>query len=197
MRQPEFDAFFARLALQLPVSLIARVTPEPVYSNPIKCSSLMSVWDAMDLLEEADALLLPDGKVALRKNFLKRPIRILFFILLTEIESKLYRVAEWSNHHVDDLNEKNLNDLIRWLVEQEELLSKQSIYHLRSEFKDDLKSMSSFRNLMVHVNKKLELATDFTTLIKRKKQCLKLLDALSMMLDWQEFEQKVVVVHAP
>jgi hypothetical protein len=144
------------------------------------------VYDAIDLLEKHDRLILPDGRVVKKGFILKRPLRILFFVMLTELESDLYRTQEWSNRPLKELNDKNMNDLIRDLVNDPVLFSYQNEYKAKSDFKEDLKAVCAMRNQIVHVNKKLELEVDFETIAKRKKQMQKLLDVLMGILSRQE-----------
>jgi len=139
----------------------------------------------LHLLESHQCLVLPDGRIVKRHMVLKRPLRILFFVLLTELESRLYRTMEWSHNPIREFNEQHLNDYIRVLVDDPVLFGYQSVYATRSDFKEDLKAVSSLRNLIVHVNKKLELDTDFETVVKRRDQILKLLDGLEQILSGQ------------
>src|SRR3989338_274218 len=192
MRGPEFKVFLSNMSSVLPVSLVAK----PGHSHPKdRCMNVpdsLPVWDALTLFSDSDCLVLPDAIIVKRHMVLKRPLRIIFFVLLTELESRLYRVQEWSHNPVRELNEKHLNDYIRVLVDDPVLFSLQSLYSSRSDFKEDLKAASSLRNLIVHVNKKLELDLDFETAINRRDQILKLLDALDMILD----EQRKALEHA-
>lgn len=186
MRSGEWEEFFSKISNTLTVSRLARTPHEKAEKNCQSVSSELPVFDAIALLENYECLVLPDGRIVHRKSLLKRPLRIIFFILLTELESKLYRTQEWGGKELKELNETNMNDLIRNLINDEKLFSYQSEYNKRSEFKEDLKAISSIRNLVAHVNKKLELETDFETIVKRKRQMQKLLSALAQILDEQE-----------
>lgn len=177
-----FEAFFENVSRTLPVSLLAKDAKLGAAEKCLLVEDSLPVFDALDLLQENDCLVLKNGKIVNRNFLLKRPLRIAFFVILTEIESRLYRIQEWSNIPLKELNEKCLNDFIRCVVDKKELFDYQTEYAKRSDFKQDLKAVSSLRNLIVHVNKKLEMETDFETIIKRKKQMLKLLNALDQIL---------------
>jgi len=190
MRKKYWENFFGNISKQFTVSLLAKPAREDEKGPYPAIDSAMPVFDAIDLLEKNECLQLTDGRIIKRKFILKRPLRILLFIFLTELESKLYRTQEWSNRPLKELNETNMNDLIRDLINDEKLFSYQTEYKTRGVFKEDLKAISSIRNLIAHVNKKLELETDFGTIIKRKRQMLRLLKALDEILDEQERGRK-------
>jgi hypothetical protein len=185
MRPDKWQPFFNSISAQLNVGSVALEMPETSLSY-IDVDPSLPVFDAVDLLLKNDALRVPGGKFVTKRLMLKKPIRIIFFVLLTEIEGRLYRIQEWANRQVAELNEKNLNHLIVDLVDDETLFGYQTFYKSRADFKEDLKAVSSIRNNIVHVNKKLELDVDLETVIKRKRQMLNLLDALQEILDGQE-----------
>ncbi|MEK6928194.1 MAG: hypothetical protein AABX11_07205 [Nanoarchaeota archaeon] len=149
------------------------------------------IWDTIDSSCTGSYIDIGDGKYVLCNHLLKRPVRILFFILLSEFESRLFRIHEWKGKDIDYLNEKNINDLIKELVDSD-LIQLQREYKTRQEFKEDLKAVSSFRNVIMHVNKKLEKTVDLELVIKRKAQVLKLLLAFQQILDNMErsYEKK-------
>ena len=185
MRRQEFDSFIAGFSKQFPVSMIAKNNGIERNGSGAGVPSALPILDALEIMAAHDYLYFLDvaDRVVLKEYFLKRPLRIIFFFLLTEIESKLYRIQEWSKRPVEELNEKNMNDFIRWLLDNETLIGYQTVYSDRAEFKEDLKAVSSLRNLIVHVNKKLELQTDFCMMVKRKKQLFKLIDALEQICE--------------
>jgi len=190
LREPEFSEFLARVSRTMPVSMLAREAPLEKHEKCIKVDEGLPVFDALDLLEHNDCLALENGKTVRKKYMLKRPLRIMFFVLLTELESKLYRTQEWSGMPLEELNDKTFNDFVRFLVDDKKLYAFQKEYSSKKEFREDLKAASSFRNLMAHVNKKLEMETDFDTVLKRKHQILRLLRALAEILDCLECERK-------
>lgn len=182
MLQKDFDNFFGKISKDLPVSLIAKHRKIESSENFLKVEDSLPVFDALELLRENDYLLLEDGRIVQKHFLLKRPLRIAFFVLLSEIESRLYRIQEWNGLPLHELNDKTMNDFIRLLLSDSDLFSFQKQYSSRSEFKEDLKAISSVRNLVVHVNKRMEMETDFETIVKRKNQLSKLLNALSEIL---------------
>jgi hypothetical protein len=186
MREQEWNDFFNKISSQLTVSWLARPWREgdPVVS--ISVEQTLPVFDAIDLLEKNESLKLPDGRIVIKRFMLKRSLRIIFFVLITEVESKLYRTQEWAGKPLDVINETNLNNHIMDLMNNETLFAYQSEYKSRADFKEDLKAISSLRNQVVHVNKKLELEMDFETIVKRKRQLQKTISALSQILDLQE-----------
>ena len=140
------------------------------------------LWDTMDSTLGYDYIDIGGGRYVSCQNFLKKPVRILFFMLLTEFEGRLFRIHEWQGRDLSELNEKNLNDLISDLVNSE-LIKLQTEYESRGKFNEDLKACSAFRNVIMHVNKKLERSVELKTLIERKKQASRLLLALQEILD--------------
>ena len=143
------------------------------------------IWDALDSSFRCTYLDVGKEKYVSCTNFLKKPVRIMFFILITEFESRLLRIHEWKGTEMDLLNEKNMKDLIVDLLDSE-LINLQTEYDSKRKFKEDPKVMSLFRNIIMHVNKKLEKTVMLETIVKRKKQILKLLSALQQILDNME-----------
>lgn len=186
MRKREFERFFNGISKQMTVDLLARSSTGKKYARSEMVDGKLPVFDALDLFDSNECLMLDDGRVIERAFLLKRPLRIAFFVLLSEIESKLYRVNEWCNNPVKELNEKNMNDFIRCLLENGNLFSHQAVYRSKKEFREDLKAISAFRNTIMHVTKRFETETDFETVVKRKKQALRLVEALGQILDRQE-----------
>lgn len=186
MRREKWERFLESISRQLPVSLIANENADGLKGSFVEADGSLPVLEAIDLLEKHDYLRLPDGRIVEKRLLLKRPLRIALFVILTELESRLYRTQEWSNRPLKELNDKNLNDLIKDLVNDKILFAYQTAYKKRSEFKEDLKAVSSMRNQIAHVNKKLEMEVDFETVLKRKRQMLRLLDALDEILARQE-----------
>lgn len=147
-----------------------------------KRSPSETLWDCIDSLHHEEYLDLGNGKFFPCKFLFKRPIRILFFILLTEFEARLFRIHETLGKNISELNEKNTNELIMELLNPE-IISLQEEYSSRKDFKEDLKALGAFRNLIVHTNKKLELSIGSDIIFKRKKQILKALSALQQISD--------------
>lgn len=179
----EFETLFRRLANLFTLETIADnkvYEGKSVHRNP-----LTPIWDTMDGLYDCDHIDIGDGRNVSCKFFFKKTVRILFYVLLVEFEGRLFRIHEWNGKNIEELNEKNINDLIKELVDSD-LVKLQKEYETRSEFKEDLKAISSFRNVIMHVNKKLEKTIDINTLIKRKKQIIRLLSALQQILDRME-----------
>jgi hypothetical protein len=185
MREEEWRGFFGSISRQLPVSLVAK---DPLEGRPTgyRVRRSLPIFDAVDLFEKHDCLRLSNGRIVKKNFLLKRHLRILFFVFLTEIEARLYRTQEWAGMPIKGLNETNLNNLIQNLLGNNDLFPYQKEYKTRAKFKEDLKAISSFRNNIVHVNKKLEMDVDFGTVIKRKRQMQRLLAALQQILDGQE-----------
>jgi hypothetical protein len=185
MREKEWQELFGNVSKQLPVSLVAK---EPLNGKAkgLLVRRSLPIYDAIDLFEKHDSLRLSNGKIIKKEFLLKRHLRIVFFVFLTEIEARLYRTQEWEGLSIKDLNEANLNGLIKNLIGDSDLFFYQKEYKTRSKFKEDLKAISAFRNAIVHVNKKLEMEIDIRTIRKRKMQMQKLLKALQEILDEQE-----------
>ena len=176
----EFETLFRRLANLFTLETIAE--NKKMDGKSTKRTPLTPIWDTMDSLYNCDYIDLGDGRSVSCRFFFKKTVRILFFVLLVEFEGRLFRIHEWNGKAISELNEKNINDLIRELLDSE-LVDLQKEYSSKNEFKEDLKAISSFRNVIMHVNKKFEKTLDINVLIERKKQILKLLSALQQVLD--------------
>jgi len=178
----DFEKLFRRISELLTLELISE--EKDLEENFPKRNPETPIWDTIEALQPEGYIDLCNGRYTPYKNFFKGPVRILFFILISEFESRLFKISEWFGKDISELNEKNLNNLITDLLNSE--LTEQREYKSRKEFKEDLKAVSSFRNMIVHINKKLESNVDHETLIKRKSQILKLLSALQQILDRME-----------
>ncbi len=176
----EFETLFRRLANLFTLETIAE--NKGFKGKSVKRNPLTPIWDTMDGLYDCDYIDIGDERGVSCRFFFEKTVRILFYVLLVEFEGRLFRIHEWNGKNIEELNEKNINDLIRELVDSD-LVELQKEYQTRNEFKEDLKALSSFRNVIMHVNKKLEKSVDINTLIKRKKQIIKLLSSLQQILD--------------
>ena len=183
MHQEKFQKIFGQISKGLTLNLLSE-NKNPVEKIIRECSDDL-VWDTIDDLKNFDCIELENSKTIFCRHFFKRPVRILFFVMLSEFENRLFRIHERRGKLISELNEKNLNDLIRELAESD-LVNLQNEYETRSKFKEEMKSVSSFRNIIMHVNKKLEKEIDADILIKRKSQILKLLSALQQISDNME-----------
>lgn len=179
----EFETLFRRLANLFTLETIAE--NKNFEGKSVKRNPLTPIWDTMDGLYDCDYIDIGDKRGVSCRFFFKKTVRILFYVLLVEFEGRLFRIHEWRGKKISELNEKNINDLIRELVDSD-LVELQKEYPVRKEFKEDLKALSSFRNVIMHVNKKLEKSVDINTLIERKKQIIRLLSALQQILDNME-----------
>lgn len=182
----EFEELFQKISHIFTLETVSETLD--LKENYPKRNPNTPIWDTIDTLGDQDYIDLGNGKYANCKKFFKKTTRILFFILIKEFESRLFRIHRWNGTSTSQLDDKNLNDLIKELVDSS-LIDLQREYSSRAEFKEDLKAISSFRNLIVHVNKKMEKQVDATTLIKRKKQIIFILSALQQILDKMEKKQ--------
>jgi len=176
----EFETLFRRIANLFTLETIAETKVGE--GKSVKRSPLTPIWDTIDSLGGCDYINIGGGRTVACKFFFKKTVRILFYVLMVEFEGRLFRIHEWNGKDISELNEKNINDLIRELIESD-LIKLQNEYKSKSEFKDDLKAISSFRNVIMHVNKKLEKTIDVETLITRKKQISRVLYAFQQILD--------------
>lgn len=184
----EFETLFRNVSNLFTLETVAQ--KKRLKGNYPKRSPHTPLWDTMDSTLGYDYIDIGGGRYVSCSYFLKKPVRILFFILLSEFESRLFRVHEWQGRDLVELNEKNLNDLIRDLVNSD-LISLQTEYESRGKLNEDLKACSAFRNVIMHVNKKLEQSVELETLINRKKQATKVLLALQQILDRMPHGQTV------
>jgi hypothetical protein len=180
----EFEAFFGKISQMFTLESAAK--KQEVAGKLLKRSPSDLLWNTLDDIHGYDAIDIGKSHYISCENFFRKPMRILFFILIHEIESRLYRVHRWSGKPLNELDSWSFNDMIRVLLEREDLFSLQKTYASRAEFKEDLKAVSAFRNVIVHTNRKLLKHVDADTLINRKKQCLQVLFALQEILDKME-----------
>ncbi|MAE49466.1 hypothetical protein CMI48_01425 [Candidatus Pacearchaeota archaeon] len=176
----EFEKFFSRVSNQFTLDLLARERQfegKSLHRNPET-----PIWDTIDILDTCEVVDLGGGKYVQTASFFKRPVRILFFIQLSEFESRLFRIHEKMGTDVALLNDKNLKELVVEFLERE-VGEWQQEYDTKGKLKEDLKAISVFRNSVMHVNKRLEKTIAPETLIKRKQQLGKLLSALQQILD--------------
>ncbi|MEK6890822.1 MAG: hypothetical protein AABX03_01665 [Nanoarchaeota archaeon] len=181
MYQGEFEELFRKISKIFTLESVAK--DKKIEGNLLKRPANESLWDTIDSIKGFDGIDIGNDKYVKAEHFFRKPIRILFFILIHEMESRLYRIQRRNGKPIKELNELHINDLIRELVDNEDIIKLQEIYSSRTEFKEDLKAISSFRNLIVHTNRKLIEEVDQETIIKRKKQVLKLLDAIQQISD--------------
>ncbi|MDD5700389.1 MAG: hypothetical protein PHH00_04375 [Candidatus Nanoarchaeia archaeon] len=179
----ETKNLFAFISKNLTVETIAK----PIKENQEDCPIIkkdLPVFDSLDLLEKHPCLKIEGDLEVTRAQMMKKPIRALFFILSTEIEYSLYKTLKNYDKSEKDLKELQssfLNDLIRKFLKLDEPFKLQSTYKTISEIKKDLKAFSSFRNIIMHSNTKIQLETDFKIILERKKQMLKLFEAFEQI----------------
>ena len=176
----EFDNLFRKIANIFTLETMAKSLD--VTGNFPKRSLQTPIWDVMDSALDCEYIDIGDGRYVSCRHFFKRPTRILFMVLLAELEARLFRIHERNGNDIAELNDKNMNELIKELVDSE-FVKLQIEYPTRAEFKEDFKAISAFRNIVMHYNKKLEKTIDLNMLIKRKKQMTKMLVALQQISD--------------
>lgn len=146
----------------------------------------LPILDALDLLLEHDCLVTEHGLVVTRTEAMERPVRILFYMLITELEYSLYKILKQyldSEETLEALRTYQINDMIREFVKSDNIIRNQNIYKTKQEMKRDLKAVSSFRNIVMHSNRKMELETEFEVILERKNQLFRLLDAMGQIMD--------------
>jgi hypothetical protein len=180
MYPAEFNEVFKKISSIFTLELVSEKLD--LNGNFPKRNPDEPLWDCIDDLHHEQYIDIGNGKFFSCKFFFKRPIRILFSLLISEFESRLFRIQERLGKDISELNEKNINDFIRELLKPE-LIELQDEYKSRQEFKEDLKAISAFRNIIVHTNKKLQYAIKPDTVFERKKQILKILKALQQISD--------------
>jgi len=180
----EFESFFSKISQMFTLESAAK--KQTIAGKLLKRSPSDLLWSTLDDIHGYDAIDIGKSHYISCENFFRKPMRILFFILVHELESRLYRIHRWSGKPLDELDNWSFNDMIRELLAREDLLALQLAYPSRANLKEDLKAISAFRNIIVHTNRKLLKHVDTDTLIDRKKQVLKLLAALQEILDKME-----------
>lgn len=184
----DFEKLFNQISDIFTLDLISE--ERDLEQNFPKRNKKTPIWDSIMSTNKTSGFIDIGGKRFVSyTNFFKTPVRILFFVMITEFESRLFRISEWSGKSISELNEQNLNTLIRYLIDSD-LVELQTEYETRGELKEDLKAISSFRNVVVHVNKKLEKDVSYEILVKRKSQIIKVLSALQQILDGMEIDHR-------
>jgi hypothetical protein len=180
MTPKEFDELFRKISSVYNLDTVAEKLD--IKGNFPKRDSNKPIWECIDDLHHEEYIDIGNGKFFSCKFFFKRPIRNLFFILISEVEARLYRINERLGKPISELNEKNMNELIKNILSPK-IITLQGEYNSRSKFKEDLKAISSFRNIIVHTNKKLQDAIKPDIVFERKKQVEKILIALQQISD--------------
>jgi len=176
----DFEKLFRKISELFTLELISE--KKDLEQNFPKRNPETPIWNTIETLPIEGYFDIGHGRYVPVKKFFKRPVRILFFLFTTEFESRLFRILKWYGKDDSELNEKNINNLIKDLLDSE-LVNFQKEYSTRTEFKEDLKAVSSFRNVIVHVNKKLENGINNNILKKRKQQLITILSALQQITD--------------
>ncbi|MBW3022561.1 hypothetical protein KY308_00465 [Candidatus Woesearchaeota archaeon] len=179
MKPERFKRFFGKLSSEMTVDLIAKDIKK--HGSFLKVKNNLPVLDALELLEKHDSLITEDNKVLTKEWALSKPVKTLFYAMIIELEYKLYKVLKPKAKSVEELQSCGLNDLIKLFFADEELFKMQNIYDKKTEMKKDMKAISSFRNVIMHSNKKIDLEAGFSTVLNRKRQALKLLSALDQL----------------
>lgn len=177
MDPKKFDAFFNKLSTSIVALDVAK--EDGSVKGLVRVNGKLPLFEAIDFLEKEEGIAVSDRLSIRRRQLMNHPIKVLFYLLVTQIEYQLYKVLKNSGLSENALHELNFNDLVRQFLSNESLTSRQTIYKSRLKFKDDLKAISSFRNVLMHSNKKMNLANDYKVVLKRKKQALSLLKALN------------------
>ena len=177
----EFDELFRKISNLFTLETVSQ--KEKVTGRLLKRNPQTPLWDTLDSIEGYDGIDISNGSFVSCEKFFKKPVRILFFILIHEMESRLYRIHRRNGTELNELNELNINDMIRMLVDNENLLRLQKTYQSRALLKEDLKAISAFRNIIVHTNRKLLKEIDSKTIIQRKKQITQMLETLQQISD--------------
>jgi hypothetical protein len=175
---------FSKVAKDFTVVLLAR--PKGPMENPVHVKDSLPVFDALELLRRYDCLVTENGMVVTKAETLERPVKILFFMLIMEVEYSLYKILKQyadSPESLERLRSLQLNDMIREFFALQDPFNIQDVYSKKQEMKSDLKAVSSFRNVNMHSNRKIDLETGFETVLKRKGQMLKLLDAMGQIME--------------
>lgn len=179
----EFEQLFRKVSSNFTLEGVAK--KDRIEGKLLKRNPETPIWDTIESIKGYQGIDIGTGKYVSLEHFFRKPVRILFFILIHELESRLYRIHRWNGKLIKELDELHYNDLVRELVNNEQLISLQNIFS-RSVFKEDLKAISSFRNIIAHTNRKLLNRVDAETLVQRKKQILSLLEATQQILDGME-----------
>ncbi|MBI2106399.1 hypothetical protein HYT57_00285 [Candidatus Woesearchaeota archaeon] len=178
MKPERFNKFFSYLE-KLPASLIAKnIKPKEDY---FRIKNDMPILDALDLLERYECLILENGDVITKEQTMSKPVKTIFYALIIEVEYRLYKVLKEKVKSPEELQRLEFNDLIKMFLLHDDLLKKQSVYSEKQNMKKDLKAISSFRNVVMHSPRKVDLSTRYDIIIKRKKQALNLLEALGQI----------------
>ena len=176
----EFETLFRNVADLFTLESISK--KKKLEGNFPRRSGSSFIWDTLDSLEDCKYVDIGNEKYVSCESFLRKPVRILFFILYTEFESRLFRIHEWNGKEVSKLNEQNIKELVEELLESE-LTKLQSEYSSKEEFKKDLESILEFKSTIIHTNKKLQKEVHVKTVIEKKNQINRILLALQQILD--------------
>ncbi|MBS3079189.1 hypothetical protein J4218_03655 [Candidatus Pacearchaeota archaeon] len=183
----DFKVFFNDISSRFTLESISR--EKTLDGKLLKRNPTELLWNVLDFVKDSDGIDIGNGKFVSIESFFRKRTRILFFILIHEFESRLYRVHKWNGYSLERLDNMSLNDMIRDLVNDSKVIEIQNVYTSVNEFRDDLKAVSSFRNIIVHTNRKLLTGIGIENLINRKNQTAQCLLALQEILDVLEKRQ--------
>ena len=176
----ETKNIFNTISKDLTAEMIAKPSKT---SGGFQITKNLPVFECVDLLEKYPVLKTENNLEITRLELMNKPIKTLFYVLSSDIEYALYKVikAYAKPEDLSKIREYYLNDLIREFLKLEQAFKLQNIYTKRYEIKKDLKAISSFRNIIMHANSKIQLETEFKIIVERKKQMIKLLDAFQQI----------------
>jgi len=184
MELKEFRRFFSDVARNFNIALLAK--HREISKNFIHVKDDIQVFDALELLKKYEGLVTEEKLVVIKEDAMERPVRILFFMLIEEVEYSIYKILKQYTESIENLEKLRsiyLNELIREFFALSDIFEMQKVYSKRQEMKRDLKAVSSFRNILMHSNRKMELETEFNLILKRKEQIFRLLDALEEIIE--------------
>jgi len=179
MDPQKFDVFFNKLAATIKLSdIYAKEANSKTNKKIIDLNK--PLFDALDLFENQEELFISDKLSVKRTQLMNHPFKVLFYLLIIQIEYQLYKIQKENEpSKKEKLQILTFNELIKGFLDNKELMQKQVIYKSKKEFKEDLKAISSFRNIIMHSNRKMQLSLEYKTIIKRKQQLMKLINALN------------------
>jgi len=170
----KFENLFEKISKKLVLSLISENSKIDKIGE---LSKNKPIWNFLDNYDGSN-IFLDNGEVVKLNNLKKRPLRILFFIYISEMESRLFRLTkinfpEIPNILMDRLNLIDLIKLFKDKYNNKKLIKKlnsinnfrNKIMHMDSKFEKELKvrKLKDYKNDLIYVNNSLQ------ELINKKK----------------------------
>jgi len=167
----KFENMFNEVSKNLTLRLISESSDTKVVGE---VSENKPIWDFLDDYDGSDVYL-DSGELVKLDNLKKRPLRILFFIYLSEIESRLFKIIKIKFPEIyenlsDNLYLRSLIILLKKSSVEKELINKfnkindfrNKVMHMDNSFQEQwtLRQFKNYKKIFIEVNDELQKILD-------------------------------------